>query len=168
MADLPIRRGSTGGLSRSSSWDPFERMQQMMGVDPLELMGQWLGGRGEGGVSFVPAFEVKETKDAYHFKADVPGVEEQDLELTVTGDRIQISGKREEEKRDEGERFYAYERRFGSFSRSFTLPEGVDTENVEADLKGGVLSIHVPKKAEVQPKRIQLKPGASKGEKAKA
>lgn len=171
MADLPIRRGGSTGLSRGRSWDPFERLQQVMGLDPVELMGQFIGEGAGGGLRFAPAFEVKETKDAYLFKADLPGVEEKDLEVTVTGDRIQVSGKREEEKRDEGDRYYAYERSFGSFSRSFTLPEGVNSEGVEAGLKDGVLSIHVPKREEVQPKRIQLKSGEKSnkaGDKAKA
>jgi HSP20 family protein len=76
---------------------------------------------------------------------------------------LTVSGKREEEKREEGERFYAYERRHGSFTRSFTLPEGVDVEHINAELKEGVLSLTVPKRPEVQPKRIQLGGGKVKG-----
>lgn len=167
MADLPIRRGRTGAIARPRAWDPFERMQEMMSVDPLDLMGRMLGER-DFGATFTPAFEVKETGDAYIFKADLPGVQEKDVDISITGDRIQVSGKREEEKKEESERYYAYERNFGAFTRSFTLPEGVDSDNVDAQLKDGVLSLHVPKKAEVQPKRIKLGGGGNKSEKAKA
>jgi HSP20 family protein len=168
MADLPTRRGgSGGGIQRTREWDPFERMQEMMNLDPFELMNQWLtGGGGQRVPTFVPAFEVKETKDAFIFKADLPGVEEKDIEITVTGDRLVVSGKRELERREESDRFYAYERSYGSFNRAFTLPEGVDPDSVKAELKSGVLSLTLPKRPEVQPKRITV--GTSTGEKKEA
>ena len=94
MADLPVRRGSGSGVSRRE-WDPFQRMQELMGFDPLETMGQLLGGRElAGAAGYLPAFDVKETKDAFIFKADLPGVEEKDIEITLTGDRLVVSGKR--------------------------------------------------------------------------
>lgn len=154
MAGLTIHRGSTLA-PRTREWDPFQQMQELMGVDPFQLMQRWMG-QFEAPTAFVPAFEVKETKDAYVFKADLPGMEEKDLDVTVTGDRIVVSGKREVEQRQEGERFYAYERSFGSFSRAFTLPEGVDADNVRAELKSGVLTLHVPKRPEVQPRTIKV------------
>lgn len=164
MADLPVRRGgsSSGGLQRTREWDPFQRMQELMGWDPFEVMNQWLTGGGrESALSFVPAFEVKETKDAFIFKADLPGVEEKDIEVTLTGDRIVVSGKRELEKREESDRFYTYERSYGSFSRAFTLPEGVNPDAVNADLKSGVLTLTLPKRPEILPKRIKVGVGTS-------
>jgi len=116
-------------------------------------------GRGFGERSFVPDVELKETKDAYLFKADLPGVQDKDLDISIVGNRIQLSGKREEEKTqddDEG-RYYAYERSYGTFTRSFTLPEGADAEQVAAELKDGVLQLRVPKRPEVQPRRIEVK-----------
>jgi HSP20 family protein len=164
MADLPVRRGGSGGIQRGREWDPFHRMQELMGLDPFEALNQWFTGAGrEGGATFVPSFEVKETKDAFIFKADLPGVEEKDLEITLTGDRITVSGRRESEKREENERFYAFERSYGSFSRAFTLPEGVNPDAVNAELKNGVLTIKLPKRPEMQPKRITV--GSSTGEK---
>jgi HSP20 family protein len=108
---------------------------------------------------------VKETKDAYVFKVDLPGIDEKDLEISLTGNRLTVSGKREAEQRDENDRFYAYERSYGSFSRSFTLPDGADVEDADADMKSGVLMISIPKKPEHQPRKISLKSG---GDKAKA
>jgi len=123
---------------------------------------------GEETGAFVPTFDVKETKDSFVFRADLPGVKDSDVDISLTGNRLTISGRRQEENKEEGEQFYAYERSYGSFSRSFTLPEGIDAEHVQADLKDGVLTVVLPKKPEVQPKRIALKGGGGDGGKAKA
>ncbi|HLL55308.1 MAG TPA: HSP20 family small heat-shock protein, partial [Myxococcaceae bacterium] len=155
MAIIPKRETTGGSALSSRRFDPFEMMRDMLRWDPFQEMQRWGGAGGGEGLVFTPSFEVKETKDSYVFKADLPGIKEGDLDISLTGNRLTISGKREEEKRDEGEQFFTYERSYGSFSRSFTLPGGVDVEHVNADLKDGVLSVVVPKKPEVQPKRIQ-------------
>ena len=134
-------------------------MQDLMRWDPFQELSRGMPS-GEG-MGFVPTFEVKETKDSYVFKADLPGVKESDVDISLTGNRLTVSGHRQEERKEEGETFYAYERSYGTFSRSFTLPEGIDHENVQAELKDGVLHVAVPKKPEVQPKRIQLKGGTT-------
>jgi len=128
-------------LSRMMGWDPFREMAPLFPDTRL---------------TFEPAFEIKETKDGYLFKADVPGIKEPDLDVSVTGNRLTIRGKREEEKEDKSETYYAYERSYGSFTRSFTLPESVDTSAVRAELKDGVLAISIPKTAEAQPKKIPV------------
>jgi len=143
-------------------------MQELMGFDPFETMSQLLSGREVPSAGFLPAFDVKETKDSFVFKADLPGVEEKDIDVTLTGDRLVVSGKRESEKREENERYFAYERNFGSFSRAFTLPEGVDGEHIQAELKSGVLTLTLPKKPEVQPRRIAIGTGEKKEGGAKA
>ncbi len=148
MADI-TRRGE--GLLPRREWDPFETMTQLLGT------------RGRETSAFVPAFEVKETQDAFIFKADLPGVQEKDLDISLTGGRLVVSGKRETERRDENERYFAYERSFGSFSRAFTLPEGVDADHISAELKDGVLHLVLPKLPEVQPKRIQVTSGTKAG-----
>lgn len=151
MADLTTKRGAA-----TRQWDPFERMIELMGLDRLA---DFASPTREGGGGFIPRFEVKENRDAFIFKCDLPGVREEDIDIDLTGDRLTISGKREEEKRDESDRYYAYERSYGSFSRTFTLPEGVTAENVSADLKDGVLNVVLPKKPEAQPRRIPLTSG---------
>jgi HSP20 family protein len=164
MANL-LRRGEGGSISPSRGVDPFELMRDLMRWEPYGELGS-LGSRE---LVFVPSFEVKETKDAYVFKADLPGIREEDLDLSLTGNRLTVSGKREEEQREEAERYFAFERSYGSFSRSFTLPEGVDVEHANAELRDGVLTLSLPKRPEVKPKRIEVKklsPG--KGEKAQA
>src|SRR3954469_17796095 len=127
--------------------DPFRMMDEMLRWDPFRGGEGW----GTGMTDFVPNFEVKETKDEYVIKADLPGVKESDVEISVTGNVIQVSGVREQERREEGERFYAMERSYGQFTRAFSLPEGADAERVSAELKDGVLAVHIPKKPEVQP-----------------
>ena len=152
------QRENERGLARPrDGWDPFESFRDMLSWDPFEEMRRVMTPRD---LAYLPLFDVKETKSAYVFKADLPGVKEGDLDVSVTGNRITVSGKREEEEKTEDERYYAYERRFGTFSRSFTLPEGVDLDAINAELKNGELMLHVPKKAEHQPKRIPLKKAA--------
>jgi HSP20 family protein len=145
MANL-IRRST----ENQAYWDPFRIMLEMFNEH---------GGRElrQPEQAFVPTFEVFERKDGYVFRADLPGVKQEDLDITLNANRLTVSGKREAEERKEGERFYAYERSFGTFSRSFTLPEGVDAEHVAAELKNGVLTLVVPKKPEIQPKKISIK-----------
>lgn len=96
---------------------------------------------------FVPDFTIKENASALVFKADVPGVDPGDLDVKVTPTRLIVSGHRDEEKRQEGDTVYSYERSFGSFRRAFALPEGFDAGKVTADLKEGVLTVVVPKRA---------------------
>ena len=154
MANL-IRRGETGALEPTRLLDPFEMMNELMHWDPFRE----LGAVGSRTLSFVPSFEVKETRDGYVFKADLPGIKEKDLDISLTGNRLTVSGKREEEQRREEERYFTYERSYGTFSRSFTLPEGVDAEHVQAELKDGVLTLSLAKKPEVKAKKIEIKPG---------
>ncbi len=166
MADLPVRRESSRGLTTGGQWDPFERMRELLRFDPLTelrtLMPRALMPR-VSELAFIPDFEVKETKDAFIFKADLPGIREEDLDISITGDRLTVSGTREEEKREDTDRYYAYERCYGSFNRSFTLPEGVNPDDVRAELKNGVLNLVLGKKPEVQPRRIALGAGEAKG-----
>jgi HSP20 family protein len=136
-------------------WEPFRRMRQLLTWDPFAEMTELPAIERQ--ATFMPAFEVKETKDRYVFKADMPGIKEADLDLSITGDRLSVSGKREMEFKEEKETFYAYERSYGSFCRSFTLPMGVDHEHAKAELKDGVLTIVLPKIPEALPKKIEVR-----------
>ncbi len=147
-------------LAPTMGWDPFEMMREMLGWDPFRQMSR-LRAR-EGQLGFAPQFEVKETRDGYLFRADLPGVDEKNLDITLTGNRLTVSGHREEEKRDENDTYFTYERSYGNFSRSFTLPEGVDGDRIQADLKNGVLTLLLPKLPEHQPKKISLRGMADK------
>jgi HSP20 family protein len=140
--------------ARRRSVDPWQAMFR----DPFGTMMPYGNER-----TFSPSFEVRETKDAFLFKADLPGMKEEDVDIEMHGNRLTISGKREAEHEEkDGDTVYAYERSYGSFCRAFTLPDNVDTENVSCDLKDGVLTLAVPKKAGPQPKKIAI----GKGQKA--
>jgi len=111
--------------------------------------------------SFIPRFEVKETKDALVLRADVPGVRSEDLDVSVQGNVLTISGKRHQEKTTEEEQYHMVERAFGSFIRSFTLADGVDSKRLDAELKDGVLTLFLPKAPETKPQKVQIKAGAT-------
>jgi HSP20 family protein len=138
------------------AFDPWRAMRALLSWDPFREMAPFPAFE-DRAAPFAPAFDVKETKDDYQFKADVPGIQEKDLEVTITGNRLTVGGKREEEKEERSDRYYAYERNYGTFTRSFTLPDGADTEKLRASLDSGVLTVTVPKKPEVQPKKIAVK-----------
>jgi HSP20 family protein len=118
--------------------------------------------------TYVPAFEVLDTDDGYIFRADLPGVPQSDLELAVTGNRITVSGKRDQEHEDKNARYYHRERNYGVFSRSFTLPQGADLDHIKADLRDGVLNIIVPKKPEVAPRKVKVNTGGIESKQARA
>ncbi len=152
-----VRRGEERALA-PRELDPMRWMRQMtrelMRFDPFADIEPLVAPAGA--AVFMPAFEVRETKDAYILKADLPGVREEDLDISVTGNRITTSGKREEEERHEDERYFVYERAYGAFTRTFTLPEGANPDQVRAEMKNGELTLVVPKRPEAQPKRVQV------------
>jgi HSP20 family protein len=129
--------------------DPFQLARELFAWDPFS------GGRQVS--AYVPPFEVKETNEAFVVKADVPGVAEPDLDIAVHNNVLTISGTRQSEERKEGDAFSLYERQYGSFSRSFSLPDTADGERVEAKLDSGVLTLTIWKKAEAKPRKIAFK-----------
>lgn len=154
MANLVLRtlRPTRSALSALDTWDPFQVMDSLLNREAA-----WPAqASGAEAATFNPHFDVKETKEGYHFTADLPGVKEADLDISMTGNRLTISGKRESGHREEGQNFFVYERAHGAFTRAFTLPDSADMEHARAELKDGVLNILLPKKAAAQPRKIQL------------
>lgn len=157
MANITVHKENRGQqpVVRAAAWDPLAWTRELMRWDPFREMVPSTLFPTE--MPFAPAFEVKETQAGYTFKADLPGVADKDLEITRTGNRLSISGKRESEREEKGDTYYTMERSYGSFSRTFTLPDGVDDEHIQAELKDGVLTLIAPKLPESQPKKIALK-----------
>jgi HSP20 family protein len=143
-------------LPTAFDWDPFRTFRDLIRWDPFRELAPVFGPVEANTALFVPDIDVKETPEAYVFKADLPGIKEKDLEIAMTGNRLIITGKREEEKREERATYFRCERCYGSFTRSFTLPEGANLEKANAELKEGVLTVSVPKMPEVQPRKIQV------------
>jgi HSP20 family protein len=138
--------------------EPFRLMRSLLGWDPFQEMVPMLR---RPRIEFIPAFEIKETKDNYLFKADVPGVKMSDLDVSISSNQLTVSGKREAEPEEKAETYYACERSYGSFSRSFTMPEAADTSAVSAELKDGVLTVSIKKKPASQPKKVDIKSQSS-------
>ena len=140
-------------------WEPFRELAALQNE-----MGRWMnqvaggttpGGNGQSS-SWLPAVDVWETEKEIVLSFDLPGIPEDQISVELDDNVLTVSGQRERSQEETGERFYRYERRFGTFSRTVTLPAGVNEEQVKADYKDGVLEIHVPKPEEQKPKRIQV------------
>jgi len=156
MANITRRRDDANYPSTyapATEWDPFRVMDQLLRWDPFQGAVQQAPRQT---TTFLPYFDVRETQDGYVFKADLPGVKENDLEISLTGNRLTITGHRETEERQANENYHLLERGYGAFSRSFTLPDTADMEQCKAELKEGVLTVVLPKRAEAQPRKINL------------
>ena len=158
MATLIRRNQQEVAPSTATVWDPFRVMRDVLRWDPFRE----LEGAAGGDYGLVrPQLRREGEQGRLRLSRRPTGREEEDLEISLTGNRLTISGKREQEKREQGETYYASERSYGSFSRAFTLPDGTDAENVKAELKDGVLQVIVPKKPEVQPRKNRARQGRS-------
>jgi HSP20 family protein len=159
MANITVQNRSGGEIPRALArrdLEPFRVLRDLFRWDPFQEMTPVFAGDVP---VYSPAFEIKETKDSFVFKADVPGVKEQDLEVTSAGSRLTISGRREAEKEEREENYYAYERSYGSFTRTFTLPEQADASHVRAELKNGELTVVVPKSPTAVARRVPIAAG---------
>ncbi len=112
--------------------------------------------REEKAVGFVPPVDVYEDEKQIVLKLEVPGVKVEDLDIQLEKQRLTVKGERRFEAEEKAENFHRIERRFGSFVRSFTLPQTVDTESVTASSDAGVLTISIAKKEEAQPKQVKI------------
>jgi HSP20 family protein len=117
------------------------------------------GSNGSRVTGFTPVLDVRETEDAYLVMVDLPGVKSEDVNIEVTDQLLTISGSRVPVATGEAQ---LTERPYGSFVRTLTLPKGVDSDEIKADYKDGVLELHVPKPAESKPKKIAITIGSAK------
>ncbi len=125
-------------------------------------------GRGAGpSRRWIPAIDLVETGDHYVLRADLPGLSEKDVSLEFQDHVLTISGERAAEHETQQEGYYRLERAFGAFSRSLTLPEGVDPDAIEAHFERGVLEVRIPKPAQKKPRQVQIKLGSGAGEEPK-
>jgi HSP20 family protein len=149
MALVRTTPNGTSSSNRLAGRDPYSIARELLNWDPFFTA--------RPASAFSPAFEVKETNDSFVLKADLPGVEEKDLDVAVHNGLLTVSGSRQSEERKEGESFALYERQYGSFSRSFALPDMADNERIDAKLVNGVLTLTILKKAEAKPRKIEIK-----------
>jgi HSP20 family protein len=113
---------------------------------------------GEDGSSAVwaPQTDLVETDENFQLRLDVPGMSKEDIDISLQNGTLTVSGERTSERTDEGEDYVRVERAFGTFHRTFTLPDAVDADNIEATYEDGVLSIHVPKTEESTRRQIEI------------
>ena len=112
--------------------------------------------------SFAPAVDVYEDEHNVTLKIEVPGIDEKDIDVRIENNVLTVHGERKFEKEEKEENYRRVERQYGSFSRTFTLPNTVDTESVSADYEKGVLKIKLAKKVEAKPKQIKVNVGGEK------
>jgi HSP20 family protein len=115
--------------------------------------------RREAALTAVPAVDIIEKDNAYEVTAELPGMEEKDIEVKASDGSLTIKGEKQEQKEEKKKDYYLQERRFGSFERRFRVPEGVDIDKIEANFKKGVLTVKLPKRPEAQTlaKKIEVK-----------
>ena len=139
-------------------WDPGRELDTLQG-DVNRLFDSFFGRRGgeaANGRRWVPAMDLVETDHELVLRADLPGMERDDIEIELKDNILTISGERKVEHVDEHEGYHRVERSFGRFSRSLGLPKGIAPEDVKADFDRGVLEVRMPKPAERKPTKIEI------------
>lgn len=142
-------------LTRFERWDPFEELTTLRNrMDRL-----WSRFNAEGDTALAdwsPTSDVVETKDEIVIKAELPGLEEKDVDVEIEAGMLTIKGERQAEKETEEKGFRRMERSYGTFLRAFTLPTNVAPERITASFANGLLEVHLPKKEEAKPRSIKV------------
>ena len=140
-------------------WDPFRDMTTLR-ERMNRLFEDMAASRGEDKdlttSSWAPAVDIYETENEVVLTAEIPGIEEKDIEIKVEDNMLTLRGERKFEKETKEENYHRIERAYGSFFRSFTLPAFVDQDEIEAEHENGVLKIRMPKRAELKPRKVKI------------
>jgi HSP20 family protein len=140
-------------------WEPFREIASLQN-EMSRFMNGLLEGNGRTNQAWVPALDVWETESEIVYALDLPGISEDKISVELDDGALTITAERERTQEESEERFYRFERRYGTFSRTFGVPQGVAEADVSADYKDGVLEVHVKKPEQPKPKRIQVGAGA--------
>jgi HSP20 family protein len=146
---MALERWRPRGLARS----PFRELAREM----EETLGRFFPWSEERGHPWTPAVDMVDEKDEIVVKADLPGLDQKDIEVTVEDGTLTIRGERKEEKEEKKENYYYAERSYGAFLRSIPLPKGVEADKVKATFKKGVLEVHLPKAKAAKGKTVEVK-----------
>ena len=136
-------------------WEPFREIAALQN-EMSRFMNGLLEGDGRTTQNWVPALDIWETEDEVVYALDLPGIPEAKISVELDEGALTITGERERTVEESHERFYRFERRYGTFSRTFGVPQGVTENDVRAEYKDGVLEVHVKKPEQPKPKRIQI------------
>lgn len=146
---------------KQNVWDPFQELNDLQ-TRLNTLFGRTVLRPGNGEESLAvadwsPAVDITEDDKEFLIKAELPGLKREEVKVTVDEGVLTITGERKSEKEEKNKKFHRVERSYGSFLRSFTLPEGADAAKVNAEFSEGVLNVHVGKSPKAQPKTIEVK-----------
>ena len=142
-------------------WDPFRELEEV--PDRLNRMFARPVASGTNGketmivADWTPSVDISETEGEYLIKAEIPDVKKEDVKVTVEDGVLTIQGQRKQEKEEKGTKYHRIERSYGSFVRTFSLPDVIETDRVKAEFKDGVLNLHLPKSERAKPKAIEVK-----------
>lgn len=156
---MAVERWRPGwGLMRGGPWREMARMDREMEDLFGRFFREWPWARGAGEIrGWAPAVDMMDRKDEVIIRADLPGLEQKDIEVNVGEGALTIRGQRKGDQEVKEENSYYAERWTGSFARSVALPPGVDAEKIRATFKNGVLEVHLPKTKEAKGKKIEVK-----------
>jgi HSP20 family protein len=136
-------------------WEPFRELASIQN-EMSRLLNLFEGNGQTTTQSWVPPLDVWETENELVYAFDLPGVPKDDVAIEYEDGMLTVSAKRERTLEKSDDRFYRFERRYGTFARTVGLPQGIDESKINADFKDGVLEIHVAKPEAVKPRRIQI------------
>lgn len=167
---LPVST-EKGSVPSAQSWHPFDNLRRE--IDRVfedfggglfrtpSLFGTFPNWPGAKSLALAPAVDVAEHDNGYEVTAELPGLDEKNVEVKVAQGVLTIRGQKNEDKEEKRKDYYVRERNFGTFERAFQIPDGVDTDKIEAVFKQGVLKVNLPKRPEVQQaaKKIDIKTG---------
>lgn len=139
-------------------WDPFQNMATLQDQVNRLFEAPFVSRRSDNSnlTAWAPAVDIYETENELVIKADLPEVNEKDLDIRVENNMLTIRGERKFEQKVKEDNYLRIERMYGSFSRSFSLPTTVNTETIHADYKNGVLTVELPKRAESKPRQVKV------------
>jgi len=141
-------------------FDPLREMERLHNdLNRLFEGGPTTEGRTDSARSWAPAVDVAETEEALFVRAEVPGMSREDIDIELTGETLTLRGERKFESEDKKDNFVRIERRYGKFSRSFTLATPIQADKVSASYRDGILEIVLPKSEETKPRKVQVVAG---------
>jgi HSP20 family protein len=144
-------------------WDPAREVDSLQS-EMNRLFDTFFGGNDTPGVRrWVPAMDLVETDDHLVLRADLPGLDQDDVSIEIKDGVLTVSGQRQAEREEKAEGFHRVERAYGSFSRSLSMPQGVDPDKVAAEFDKGVLEVRIPKPEERKPHRVAIGAGSVEG-----
>ena len=157
-------------MSALTRWEPLTRWSPWKELEDMEKRLSTIFGRSPMGTDgekkeaisvteWSPLVDISEDDKEYLVKAEIPEMKKEDIKINVHDDVLTVSGERQYEKEEKGKKYYRVERAYGSFMRSFALPENADGSKISAEYKDGVLKIHLPKSEQAKKKAIEVKIG---------